>query len=543
MSDISATTPEVKTSRGISSLWLLPIVAALVGIWLVYQHLSSQGPLITLTFVTADGLEAKRTKIKFKNVEVGSVETVQLDSELEHIIVTARMDRGFSPYLTANTRFWVVRPRIDTTGISGLNTLISGAYIAVEPSFSKPADEIQTQFTGLETPPITPNDAPGLHLNLIAEQIGSINIGTAVYYKQIKVGQVENRKLDIDSQVFQLEAFIKAPYHQLINTNTRFWNASGFDVSVGSDGLSFRTESIEALVLGGITFDTITTTTSPEPVSNGALFMLYPDQASIGDAAITARSYLVMHFEDSIRGLNPGAPVEFRGVRLGRVKDISVVYDANRSTLRLPVLVELELERISQGATDEQSSLDILQNLVQQGLRARLQTGNLLTGQLFITLDILPDAEPAKVQLNGAYPELPTVASTLNQITDSATAIMSKIEQLPLEDVIKSINLIFSDVRELINSRETQAIPTNINQALATFSNTGKNVDQQLQKTLQQLNTTLANGNDLLLSLGPDSTLHYELTRALRGLTRAAQQVRDLSEQLDKAPSSVLFGR
>ena len=530
---------DIKPSRGISSLWLVPLAAAMIGAWLVYKHITEQGPLITLTFETASGLEAGRTKVKFKDVEVGMVESVNLDLELEHIVVSARMDRSFTPYLNENTRFWVVRPRVDTSGVSGLNTLISGAYIAMEPGSGKS----QTTFRGLEAPPITPVEAPGLHLTLIAERAGSITVGSSIYYKQIKVGRIESRELDLDTQLFQLQVFIEAPYHELVNTNTRFWNASGIDISVGADGFNVRTESLEALVLGGVTFETIVTTAAAEPVSNGAKFTLYPDQASIGDAAITFKRLLIMNFEDSIRGLKPGAPVEFRGVRLGRVKDISVVYDASASSIRLPVLVELELERIGLKASDEQASLQDLQNLVQQGLRARLETGNLITGQLFIALDMMPDAPPAEVQLKDGYPELPTVASTLGQLTDSATAIMEKLEQLPLEELLKTATTFLADVNRWVQAGETQKIPGSLNKTLHEIQRLSRGLDKQINQTAARLQNTLAGSDALFASVGPDSALQYELTRTLRELTRVAQQLRDLVQQLENDPSSVLFGR
>jgi paraquat-inducible protein B len=530
---------DIKPVRGLSSLWLLPLVAALLGGWLVYQHITQQGPVITLTFQTASGLEAGKTKIKFKEVDVGTVISVSLDPDLEHIVVSARMEREFARYLNENTRFWVVRPRVDTTGVSGLNTLISGAHIAIEPG----SGQAQTVFQGLETPPVTPVEAPGLHLVLIAERAGSINVGTSIYYKQIKVGRIENRELDLSQQLFQLQAFIEAPYHELINTNTRFWNASGIDLSIGADGVKIRTESLEALVLGGITFETIATTATAQPVENGTRFTLYPDQTSIGDAAVTFKRYAVMHFDDSIRGLSPGAPVEFRGVRLGQVKDISVAYDEASTTIRLPVLVELELERINIMVSDEQTSLDAMQNLVQRGLRARLETGNILTGQLFIALDMVEDAEPATVKMHDGYPELPTVASTLGQITDSATAIMQKLEKLPLETLLLTATALLADIQHWVNAKDTQTLPASVNSTLRGIQDLSKNLGQQLEQTAQSLQNTLAQSDEVIASVGPDSALQYELTRTLRELTKVTQELRDLVQQLENNPSSVLFGR
>ena len=250
-----------------------------------------------------------------------------------------------------------------------------------------------------------------------------------------------------------------------------------------------------------------------------------------------------MHFEDSIRGLNPGAPVEFRGVRLGRVKDISLVYDAETSTISLPVLVELELERISRGISNEQSSLKLLQELVQQGLRARLETGNLLTGQLFIAMDMQSDAPAAELKLGEGYPEVPTVDSKLGQITNRATAIMQKIEQLPFDQLLETARTLLADVSGWVQASDTQKIPGSVNKTLANIQQLSNSLDKQINQTAARLQGTLSSGNELLSSVGPDSALQYELTRTLRELTRVAQQLRDLVQQLEEDPSSVLFGR
>lgn len=530
---------EVRPARGISSLWLIPLVAAVIGAWLVYRHFSEQGPMITLTFETASGLEAGRTPIKYKDVEVGRVQQVALSEDLSRIEVTARMDKDIAGHLNQGTRFWVVRPRVDTTGVSGLNTLISGAYIAMEPGDGEP----RYHFQGLEEPPITPADTPGLHLILTADSAGSIGVGSPVYYKRLAVGRVEDRKLDFEDGRFEFSIFIEAPYNRLINSNTRFWNASGISLSLNAEGFQVRTESLEALVLGGITFENIATTAPSQPVADGTLFTLYPDRNSIRDAAFAEKQYFVLHFQDSVRGLKPGAPVEYRGVRLGQVSDVSLVYDPQRDALSLPVLIELELERLTQGRSTDQSAMAALQALVRQGLRAQLAIGSLLTGQLYIALDIHPDAPAAEIVQQQPYPELPTVASPLDQITSSATRILAKIEDLPLEALLQSATGLVGQLQGWLQAEDTRQLPANLNRTLGDIQRLTRNLDEQIDRTAKQLRGTLAGSDTLLSSVGPDSPLYYELTRTLRELTQATRRVRDLAEQLKDDPQSLLFGK
>jgi paraquat-inducible protein B len=545
--------PEVRVQpeRGISTLWLIPLVAALLGIWLAYQHFSELGPQITISFETATGLEAGKTRIKYKDVDIGMVEEVELGDDLSTITVTATLDKTMAPYLGADSRFWVVRPRVGVTGISGLATLVSGAYIAFDPG----SGETTAHFKGLEEPPVTPADAPGIHLTLTTDKPHAIDVGTPVYYKLLKVGRVDSRHLALDKGQFEFGVFINAPYDQLINSDTRFWNISGIEVSFDADGFQISSESLEVLLLGGITFDSVEGAGPTRPVTDGGLFTLYEDRAEIAEAGYTRRRTYVMYFEDSLRGLQVDAPVEFRGVKVGSVRQVNLVYDSRRSEVRIPVLVDIEPERITvindsndgngSGSDNDDgiSPEHLLDRLVLSGLRAQLEIGSLLTGQLYIALDMHADVEPATIFYEGAHPQFPTIPSQFNQLTGSVNTILSMVNDLPLQELVDDARNALNGIDELVGAETTRAIPQQLAGLMAHLQTLSNKVDDELGKLSWSIRSTMQTGRETLAGVAPDSSLYYELIRSLRELTKAAREIRVLADELERQPESLLTGK
>ena len=528
-----SSTPEaiVRTKKGFSFsiVWLVPVVAALIGGWLVYKAFSEKGPTITITFETAEGLEAGKTKIKYKDVEVGQVESIDLVKDLSHVIVTAELNKGATPYLTENTRFWVVRARVAAGGVSGLGTIFSGAYIGIDPG--KPGKQARS-FKGLEIPPVITTGLPGAHFMLEAETLGSLDIGSPVYYRQIKVGQVVAYDLEKEGKAVDIKIFIHAPHHQVVHQNTRFWNASGLDVAVDASGIRVNTESFVTLMVGGIAFDTPTNLEPGTPAEEGAIFKLYESREKIFEKAYAERKPWLLHFDGSVRGLAVGAPVELQGIKIGEVTDITLEFDQQKMAFRIPVLVEVEPERIKFIAREtEPSPLDRKRGmniLVEKGLRVQLKTGSLLTGQLLVSLDMYPDAPPAKINWDGRYPELPTIPTPMEEITRSVTRIVEKFEKLPLEqigkdlrDTMAHLSKTSDDLQKLVQYLDSRVVPA----ANATL--------EQTQKTLIKV--------DRLLNA--DSPTGHELKRALGELADAARNISILMDYLERHPESVVFGK
>ncbi|MBT8365104.1 MAG: MCE family protein [Deltaproteobacteria bacterium] len=557
--------------RQISIVWLVPLVALLIGAWLIYKTISEKGPTVTISFKSAEGLEAGKTQIKYKNVELGQVTKIHLTPDLSRVLVTAELVKAAQDFLSANTRFWVVRARVAAGQVSGLGTLFSGAYISLDPG--KPGLPV-SHFEGLETPPVVTTDLPGRHFILDASRLGSLDIGAPVYYRQIKVGQVVGYKLEEDGQAVTVKIFINDPIDKLVYRNTRFWNASGLDFVVDASGIRVNTESIVTILVGGIAFDTPTNLEPGGPAEDGDTFKLYDSRERIFDKTYTEKSRWLLYFEGSVRGLTVGSPVEFRGIPIGQVLDINMEYNVKESAFLIPVLIEIEQERIKVigdlNQTDRNKQTDYL---VAQGMRAQLKTGSLITGQLYVELDFHPDAEPAQINWEGRYPQMPTVPTSMDEITTSVTQLLKKLEKLPIEQIGNDLRDTVQGAKRLVNSAELQESITALNQTLNQAQQFAATLNQvitpELRSAVSNLNTTLKHTRQLAQNfdrtvvpeldatlkkaqstlnaikgaVSKDSPLYYELMRVLKELSGAARSIRVMADYLERNPDALIYGK
>ena len=493
------------TRSGFSIVWAIPLLAALIGIWVAYTAYSERGPVITITFDTAEGLEAGKTKVKYLNVEVGQVEAIDLGKNSSNVIVTVQMRPNVEPYLTDRTRFWVVRARITAGSVSGLETLLGGAYIGLDPVKDGKATR---KFIGLETTPIVTTDQPGQHLTLKASRRGSLDVGAPVYYRQIKVGEVVSYELAKDGESVDFKIFVNEPHHLKVTENTRFWNASGVDVSLTAEGIDVDMESMVSLLVGGIAFEVPESMRLCDPVADDSVFTLYDSHDEALEREVSMKRRYLLYFDSSVRGLSKGARVEFRGIQLGRVLDISIEFDGETERFLIPVLIETEPERLTPVSIlhSEEEHLAQLERLVQRGLRAQLKTGNLLTGQLYVDLDIYPDAEPASIDLSGQYPIMPTVPTSMEEITKSVKVVLEKLENFPLDELGKDL-----------------------------IGTLGK-----LDKTVVEAETTLKTVKHMFAA---DAPLSQEMQRTLVELAEAARSLRVLADYLERHPEALLKGK
>ncbi|CAB1061022.1 Paraquat-inducible protein B [Olavius sp. associated proteobacterium Delta 1] len=555
----------------ISIVWFVPLVALLIGGWLVYKTLSEKGPIITIAFKSAEGLEAGKTKIKYKDVELGQVTEIRLTPDLSRVLVTAELVKEAKEFLSANTRFWVVRARVAAGQISGLGTLFSGAYIGLDPG--KPGLP-GSQFVGMEIPPVVTTDLPGRHYRLHASRLGSLDIGAPVYFRQIKVGQVVGYKLEEDGEAVSVKIFINDPVDKQVHKNTRFWNASGLDFAVDAGGIRVNTESLVTILIGGIAFDTPANLEPGGPAEDGDNFKLYESRERIFDKTYTEKSRWLLYFEGSVRGLTVGSPVEFRGIPVGQVLDINMEYDAAKKVFLIPVLIEIEQERIKViGEMNETDRKEQNDYLVAQGMRAQLKTGSLITGQLYVDLDFHPNAEPAQIVWEGRYPQMPTVPTSMEEITTSLTHLLKKLEKLPIEQIGNDLRDTVQGAKRLVNSAELQEAIAALNQTLtqvqqftATLSkvitpalrSTVANLNTTLQHTqklaqnfdrtvVPELNTTLKEAqstlNTIKGSVSKDSPLYYELMRVFKELSGAARSIRVMADYLERNPDALIYGK
>ena len=533
---------QVDTKRGFSIIWVVPIIAVIIGGMLAFKAIQEKGPTITITFETAEGLEAGKTLIKYKDVEVGKVTAIDLMEDISGVIVTAEMTKDAEPYMTENSRFWVVRARVAAGEVTGLGTLFSGAYIGVDPSLQgKP----QREFTGLEKPPLLTENLPGRHFVLESDNLGSLDLGSPVYYRGIKVGKVVEYGFDTLAESVLVTIFINAPYHEKVFVNTRFWNASGIDLTLDATGVNLNTESLLSIMLGGVSFDLRDFDLPGEIATDNKIFVLYPDKESSKEEVYTYKHYYLMYFDQSVRGLSKGAPVEIKGIQVGEVVDIKLEFVMDTLEYRIPVLVVLEPERLNTYVTESGEKLtgqekilhlateageleDRAQAMIDKGFRAQLKTGNLLTGQLFIDLDHYPDAPPALFREEGGYPVFPTIPSPLEQIVERVDGILKKVERIPFGQIGQDLQVAIAELTKTLN--EIKNLSGNINQE--TVPRVNATLDD-LQKTLKGLEETV----------GPDSALTYNARVVTKELSMVIRSIRSLLEYLERDPQALLLGK
>ena len=550
---MNVSSPEIKERSGFSIVWIIPLVTALVGGWLIVKTLSEQGPVITISFKTAEGIEVGKTKVKYKNVDIGIVEDIQFSDDLSNVIITASFNTGTESFFRRNTRFWVVKPQLSLRGATGLSTLISGAYIEIEPG---PGAK-QFNFVGLEKQPVVTADEVGKKIVLSSDKLRSIDTGTPIYYQGILAGEVLGYELGTDHKSIFVHAFIKDPFDQLVRGNTRFWNVSGIDVSLDADGFNVRTESLQSIIYGGIAFETPDTLEPATENIEDLVFTLHENYEDIKEQTYIRKIKFVLFFDSSVRGLNIGAPVEFKGIKIGSVLDIRLEFDREETSFRIPVLIEVEPERIIerniQGDIPPGETLAIL---VERGLRAQLQQGSLLTGQLFVKLDMHPGTP---VNLSGEetpYPELPTLASaSFATIAQSAEAFLSKLETVEIDKIGSELLRTLEGANTLINSPEMQDSIVNLQASLVAFRsvltkmddsnlkeaiNSGNEALGKIYEALELFDETLVLTNDVLQ---PNSPLQYNVIKMTSELEETARSVRSLVETLERHPQALIFGK
>jgi len=527
--------PTVSRRRRWSSVWIIPAVAFLLAGWLVWTHYANKGPLAHVTFETAESIKAGETEVRCRSVRVGVVESVALAENLGSVHVELRIDPDSEDLLREDTRFWVVRPRVSSSAVSGLGTILSGSYIELEPGNAKAT---ATRYTGLEEPPVTASSIPGLRLTLVAEEAGSLSVGAPIYYRGFEVGKVERRTLDTEARRIRFEVFVQEEYGALVRTGTRFWNTSGVDVSAGADGFKLRTPSFQSMVSGGASFSVPRGLAAGDPVDDGAVFTLYDDESAARDSGFEPDRRILLFFDQSVRGLNRGAPVEYRGIPLGRVVEVSFTHSPPGDS-RVPVLIELDTRTLRHATEEETDGAVLLADAVRRGLRARLGTASLLTGALFVDLDFMPDTLPAELGRSGEFDVIPTQSSGLAQMEAKINAILAKLEGLPLDETLTKFgNAAEETTTTIVDARETLAsIEDTLAEARKLLGS------DATQSVTAELNDTLAELRSSIESLGPGGAVQGDLRRTLDELRSALRAFGSLSETIEEKPNSLIFGR
>jgi paraquat-inducible protein B len=508
----------MRVRSGISLVWLVPAVAILIGGWIAWRAISEQGPIVTITFLSAEGLEAGKTSIRYKDLKTGTVTSVELAEDLSHVIVTAELRPNAERYLTENTRFWVVRPRVTAGRVTGLGTLFSGAHIAMDPVRE---GQPRLAFVGLETQPVVTQSATGRSFTLRSEELGSVDVGAPVYYRRVQVGEVASVEMDASGDFVTTQVFVRAPHDERVRANSLFWNASGLDVTLDAEGIRVETASFVSMLIGGIGFDLPQGEEQGGSVPDGAVFRLFPDRRASEQPVYTLQERYLVYFPNSVQGLAPGSPVVFRGIRIGEVVDLHLNFDWEAYEVQVPVVIEVEPERIETTDSDAAAVQHRIARLVEKGLRAHLGRGNLLTGGLQVVFDMHPDVEPATLLVGGAYPELPTIPAPFDEMTASIGGVIAKIDRLPLDQIGRDLQASLFELRRLAASINSDVMPA-------------------FAATMKRLDGTVGSLEGMLR---PDAPLPLELRRSLEDVGEAARSVRVLAEYLEQHPEALIRGK
>jgi paraquat-inducible protein B len=510
--------------RSLQLIWIVPIVAAVIGGWLALKAVWDRGPTVTIQFASGEGIEAGKTRIKHKAVDVGIVRAVGLSQDHKSVIVHAELDRQIADsFLVEDTRFWVVRPRIAGGQVSGLGTLLAGSYIGSDPG---KAQAEKRAFVGLETPPPVTSDQAGSTFMLRADDLGSLDIGSPVYYRGVTAGRVVSTDLPADGKNVMVGVFVQSPYEKFVNHETRFWNASGVDLSLDASGVKLQTQSLVSLLLGGIAFETPAEAEGAPLAGANAQFRLWSGRAEAMRPRESVVEIFRLVFDHSVRGLTVGSTVDFRGLAVGEVRAINLRHDSEKLTFHTEVEIHLWPGRMR--ADPKESTARRMQRFVAKGFRAQLRSANLLTGQLYVALDFFPKAPAATYDARKVPPEIPTIAGSLAELQESIGNIVKSLEKVPFDRLV-------ADARAALKS-----LDTTLKRADALMGQLSTEVAPELRSTLEQARKTLSSAQQVLAT---DSPVQGDLRETLQEVTKAAETVRALADYLERHPESLIRGK
>ncbi|SFB99846.1 intermembrane transport protein PqiB [Pseudoalteromonas denitrificans] len=537
-------TANITQGPKISPIWILPFIALFVGIWMVFQYQNDKGEEIFIRMPHAEGIITGKTQIKVRSVNMGIITDVKLSDNQKYVMARAEINKRYKHLLTNDAKIWVVKPRIDQAGVSGLNTLLSGVYLEFSPGNSK---ESNSYFTLLTEPPLIANDIKGGRYSLLSRDSQVIEVGTGLYYKGYEVGQIEAAHFDWQEQTMSYQIFIKAPFQNLVTFNTVFWVNSGIEVDLSADGINVKTGSLSKLLKGGISFSVPQREKAGDIVSAGHIFSLSKNYKKALEQRYFLYDYFVIQFEQSIRGLNPGAPVEYRGIRIGTVVEspaMLVVGDKpayfGTEDIRVPVLIKVEYKRIFHNA---KISKEFWQNnlltWLNKGMRASLKPGNLLTGALYIDLDIYPDAPKYVMEKIAGHNVLPSISSGFSVLTNQVSEVLTKFNKLNIEgsltqfeNAMVEYQALATQLNILIKANKTQAIPDNFNQSM-----------QQVTKSMAQFDKTMKQFRKTMSDYEKGSQVYQQMHKTMSQLKQLTQELQPFLRNLNEQPDMFIFDR
>jgi paraquat-inducible protein B len=553
MSDVAeqrAAVPRATTrrSRRISVIWVIPLVAVAIGAWLAWDTWSKEGPTIRISFDNGEGLQAGQSQLKFKDIVFGTVKSLELAPDHTHVVVTVATTHQAKPLLTEQTIFWVVKPRLFAGNVSGLETLLSGSYIGMMPG--QAGGKAQHKFVGQEDPPILQANVPGHTFVLKATKLGSISLGSPVFYRDLNVGEVLGWDIADMAEYVTIRAFVRAPYDSYVHDQTRFWNASGVSIKLAGAGVEVQMESLKALILGGIAFETPAAEVHTAITAENHVFPLFTDRDAANNASYTRKIPMISYFPGSVKGLAAGSEVTMHGLKVGQVTDVRLSYDAAKDVVLAPVRFEIEPERVvGVGVRVHKTDAESVEALLSGGLRASLQSASLITGQQVVALDFVSDAPEVPVTMEGEDFVLPTTeGGGFAGLASSATDLLGKVNSIPFDQIGKSLNGILKSVNDATQGPQIKKALTDLSAMIASAQGMIQRLDtKQLPQIAAGLEKTLTSANKLVMSLdtgyGDNTKFNRDLDRLMVQANDAVRSIRALTDLLSRHPEALVKGR
>ncbi|MDP2333457.1 MAG: MlaD family protein [Reyranella sp.] len=539
--------------RRIPLVWIVPLLTALIAAWLAWDTFSRRGPTITIAFESGAGLTAGQSQLKYKNVVMGTVKDIAIAPDLTKVLVTVETVRAAEDLLTDKAIFWVVKPQLFAGNVTGLDTILSGSYIGMRPSTEKGTP--LRSFTGQTDPPILQASARGTTYKLESKRLGSISLGSPIFFRDLDVGTVLGWELGDLAKDVTIHAFIRAPYDKYVHDDSSFWNASGVSINFDASGIAVQFESLRALLLGGIAFDTPTYPKSPVSQPDQR-FPLYPSLEVAKSAGFGRQLQLVSNFDGSVAGLSVGADVTLYGLKIGEVTDVGLVYEPKKDRIVAPVHYRIEADRVT-GISAAQGLAPgaLAADLVKRGLRATLQAPSLITGQKIVALEMFPDAPPAELGRDGDVFVVPSYESGgFDSITRSANELLSKINRIDFDQIGRNLAGSVKGLDDIINGAQLKKTLAALEAAMVDVQDVARKLDDGATPALKrlpdiavQLQDSLTKANRLIGSLdkgyGDQSKFHRDIDRLMPQLTETARSIRALSDLLARHPEALIRGR
>ena len=537
-------TANVVQKTRISAIWIIPVVALLVGIWMLYQYQLNKGQTIYISMPQAEGIVAGKTEIKVRSVKIGQIDHVRLSNSKDSVIARAQIDKNYDNLLTEDARIWVVKPRIDETGISGMSTLLSGVYLEFSPGESK---QLKKQFKLQEEPALIGKDVQGGRFKLLSYNAEVLDVSTGIFFKNYKIGQIETATFDWKNQAMQYGIFIKAPYENLITLNSIFWVNSGIEIDLSADGININTGSLSKLLKGGISVGLPEQQAPGDLAQDGHSFSLSQSYKQALEERFYDFDYYLIEFEQSIRGLRVGAPVEYRGTRVGTVVEApaNVIIDGKPAHFRakntaVPVLIKVEYGRLYHiTSVAKEYWKTSVNEWIENGMRASLKPGNLLTGAVYVDFDFYTDTPKSELKKLAQYDVFPSVSSGITVLADQVSDVLNKVNNLKIEDSLAKMQTTFSEyqalaseMRTLLSKPDTQNLPGDFNRNL-----------EKITKSMEQFEITMRQFDKTMASYQAGSQMHHQLEQTLLQIRRLSEEFQPLTRGLNEQPNMLIFDK